>query len=116
VTWRAGLAVRDIPFACESSYDGLIGSGGKEPFSDRRPKTEAKPANGGTAAHSSHTSPNTSSPLRWAIILLLPRTLRMLPASHPLPASAEQVHDQDHQGHNQQQVDQSAANMQTEPK
>jgi hypothetical protein len=42
--------------------------------------------------------------------------VRMLPASHSLPASGHQIEDQDHQCYNEQQVDQSAADVQTEPK
>ncbi len=42
-----------------------------------------------------------------------------LPSCLPLhyaPASGHQVEDEHHQGHNQQQVDQTAAYVQTEPK
>jgi hypothetical protein len=38
----------------------------------------------------------------------------MSPASHYASASGNQVEDQDHHGHNQQKVDQAAADMKAE--
>jgi hypothetical protein len=92
VAWRTGIAATfEIVLRCELSYDGLIGSGARNTVF--RPSKDGSTLVGYQLAqvHLGDHPPAAN--------------VRMLPASHSLPASGHQVEDQDHQCDNEQQVD-----------